>query len=893
MIGKQISHYRILQKLGEGGMGVVYKAEDTQLKRFVALKFLPTNLTQEEDAKKRFIREAQAASALDHPNICAIHSIEQTDEQETFICMAHYDGETLKDKIKRGPLPLLDAIDIATQIVQGLARAHEAGIIHRDIKPGNVIITERDEVKILDFGLAKLAGQTITKSGSTLGTVAYMSPEQVQGRTVDERTDVWAWGVVLYEMLTGELPFKGEYDPAIQYAIVHLEPEPLTQTRSDVPQELEQVVERTLAKEPQERYQHAGELAVDLKRTLHGRVATKRLSFTRPPWLSRFSLQQLITMVILTGRARWKQLLPWGFVAILALIIAILTLTRNPFVTPTTRFAITLPPSDRLPAGAGRSPDLALSPDGKQLVYVAIRGGSRQLFHRGINDFEAKPIPGSEGGGGPFFSPNGEWIGFFAEGKLKKASLLGGPPITLCDAPGRLRGASWGHDDNIFFSLDDYTGLSKVSSDGGESEVLTTVDHTKGEHSHQWPEVLSNSNAVLFSVATTNAISSDDARIALLVPGTGEYRVLIEGGSNPKFVTPGYIVFNRAAQLLAAPFDVESLEVTGSPVPIVSGVQMSKANGGCAFSISDTGTLIYVPGGTQSDRTLVWVNRQGTERPIPLQPDGFAELDLSPDGQRLAINVGWTNHNLWIYGVARNSFTRLTFEADNHRLLWAPDGKHVTFSSNMHGGRDIFWIPADGSGVVESLVTSQYQKSPSSWSPDGKVLAYTALHPTTKGDIWTISLDGEPTPKSFLQTRFYERYAHFSPDGRWIAYASNETGRREVYVRPYPGSGRKWQISNEGGDEPVWAASGRELFFRKGNKIMAVTTETGLDFTVGKPRLLFEGSYPNWIGKSYDVTPDAQSFVLIKNEQQRPRPTQLNVVLNWFEEIEQAFGGGN
>ena len=565
--------------------------------------------------------------------------------------------------------------------------------------------------------------------------------------------------------------------------------------------------------------------------------------------------------------------------------------------TSIARSVITLPPVERL-AGLN-STAVALSPDGIHLILVVRAGDSRQLVLRLIDRGESALIAGTEGAESPFFSPDGQWVGFFADGKLKKVSIGGAAPLTLCDAPA-LQGASWGTNDTIVFAPSNRSGLFQVSAAGGTPKVLTTLDAEKGEISHRWPETLPNGNAVLFVEGTAT-----DSRIVVLSLETGERRVLIEGGTHARYVPTGHLVYapeGTPGTLLAVPFDPSRLEVTGSPVTIIEGVGAFE-EGPAQFSFSSLGTLVYVPRGiAEEERTLVWVDRQGAEEPLGAPPRRYRNLRLSPDGLRLAVTIGrGNNQDVWIYDIARHALTQLTFEKgrDIHPI-WAPDGRRLAFRSAREGSQNLFWKPADGSGAAERLTTSENGvQSPTSWSPDDQVLAFYE-RPAAEGssatglDIWVLPLEGERKPRPFLQTQFDEGGAVFSQDGRWLAYGSNESGRLEVYVQPFPGPGNKWQISTEGGAEPAWARSGRELFYRNGDQMMAVEITTEPTFSAGTPKLLFEGTFQGGgvSRANYGVTPDGQRFAMIQEGGPNEPPPQIYVVLNWFEELKRRVPTG-
>ncbi len=895
MIGQTISHYKILEKLGEGGMGVVYKAEDIKLKREVALKFLPTNALQGKEEKERFTREAQAAAALNHVNIAHIYAIEEFDGQ-MFIAMEYIEGKPLAEMVGV-PLPLEKVITYATQIVAGLQAAHEKGIVHRDIKSANIMVTDKGELTIMDFGLAKLANRSMmTQEGTTLGTIAYMSPEQARGETVDSRSDIWSLGVVLYEMVSGQMPFKGDYEQAVVYSIMNEDPEPLTSLRTGVPMDLERIVNKALTKSPDERYQHINEMLVDLRTLKKNILSLRKKTSTGSPAFNKHK------------RTRWQVVIPWS-ITIIAVGVAIVLWSLWRGATPLPepplmRFVHSLPPGQTIEDVESSGSAVSLSPDGSQLVYTASDSGSgTKLYRRPIDQFESTPIPGTEGASNPFFSPNGQWVGFFAEGKLKKVSLMGGAPINICEAQSGY-GASWGADETIIFSPTFTSGLMRVSAAGGAPQIVTNLKSEQGELSHRWPEILPDGKSVLFTINT--GMSADAKHVAVLSLTSGKQPIVVKDGTNAHYVSAGYLVYLRAGSLMAVAFDVEQLEVTSPAVRVLDGVKFSRAGGG-HYSFSRNGSLVWIPAPDLTPSTsefssavslkvaessLFWVDRRGHTQQLPLPSRGYWAPSFSPDGRRVALTI---DLDIFILDLDRDAFTRFTFEGRNHIPIWTPDSRRLTFSSARKGHPNLFWKMADGSGIAEQLLTSKQHQDPGSWSPDGKLLAYTELHPETNWDIWLLGLKGERRSEPFLQTRFNEYHPMISPDGRWLAYSSDESGRLEVYVRPFPDGRGKWLISTEGGQEPLWAQDGQELFYRTGGKLMNVAIETDSSFVAGRPRLLFEWEYDSSEmdprgSPNYDVSPD-ERFLMIKPDPSLPS-TKINFVLNWFEELKRKVPGG-
>jgi Tol biopolymer transport system component len=611
-------------------------------------------------------------------------------------------------------------------------------------------------------------------------------------------------------------------------------------------------------------------------------------------------------------RALGRRALIFGLGALLLTAVLASLATWNlkpapaPAPQPVIRTVINLPPGQQL-AGLESGPAVALSPDGTHLAYIARQGGTQQLYLRAMDSLESKPIPGTEGAIEPFFSPEGQWVGFFAGGKLMKVSVSGGATLMLGDAS-LSRGASWGSQGMIAFTpTPNVSGLLQVPEAGGTPQPLTRL--TKGEVAHRWPEFLPGGKAVLFAAGPTG-LTFINAQVAVQSVGTGERRNLVQLGTQPRYAPSGHLVYAQGGSLMAVPFDPQRLEVTGTAAPVVEGVLQSPVTGAAQYSLSSTGSLVYVPGGVQATQLrLVWVSRNGAEQPVAAAAHTYFSPRLSPDGRRIAVGITESESQIWLWDLTRENLTRFTFEGNYNPVpVWTPDGKRIAFESNKEGPPNLFWQLADGSGGLERLNTSEYIQVPVSWSPDGKLLAFMEVNPTTGVDIWVLRM-GDPSASSgqvpsagswqvrkaqpFLRTPFNEGGPRFSPDGRWLAYMSDDSGRYEIYVQPYPGPGGKWQISTEGGTEPAWNRSGRELFYRSGDKMMVVDIATQPGFAAGKPRMLFEGRYEQAPVQSndYDVSHDGQRFLMLKPTDQAA-PTQINVVLNWFEELKQKVPTG-
>jgi serine/threonine protein kinase/Tol biopolymer transport system component len=893
-----LGSYKIASSLGAGGMGEVYQARDTKLNRDVAIKVLPAAFVHNAERLSRFQREARMLAALNHPNIATIHSLEQA-KGVHYLVMELVPGQTLAERVSAGTLKVEGALKIAVQIAEALEAAHEKGVIHRDLKPANVKVTPEGRVKVLDFGLAKafaddggldlsnaatLTAMT-TEEGRILGTPAYMSPEQARGKPVDKRTDIWAFGCVLCEMLTGKKTFRGETVSDTIASVLEREPE-WQALPPTTPAKIRELLRRCLQKDSQRRLRDIGDARIQIEETL----AAPAIPEPSP------SAKGI--------RARWRGTMVWGVASLLLAAVTSVTVWNlkppsAPLPQPVSRFAITLPPGQQL-AALESGPAVALSPDGIHLAYIARQDGVQQLYLRAMDSQEGKPIAGTEGAVSPFFSPDSEWLGFFAGGSLKKVSVGGGTVMSLANAA-LPRGASWGSQGIIAFAPTTNGALQQLPDAGGTARPLTRLG--KGEISQRWPEFLPGGKTLLFA-SSANTSSWSNAQIAVQSVATGERRNLIQGGTNPRYAPSGHLVFSQGGSLMAVPFDPRRLVVTGPPGRAVERVLQSSVTGVAQYSFSSNGSVVYVPGGIQSAQSiLVWVSRNGTVQLLAAPVRAYRGPRLSPDGRRVAVAIEEQESQTWLYDLSRETLTRLTFAGSaNYNSSWTPDGKRVVFNSNKEGPLNLFWQLADGSGGLERLTNSQSTQAPMSWSPNGQVLAFIEVNPTTGRDIWMLRMS-DPVlgpgqvrnPQLFLQTPFTESAPRFSPDGRWLAYVSDESGRFEIYVQPYPGPGGKWQISTEGGTEPVWNPNGRELFYRSGDKMLAVEVATQQGFTAGKPRMLFEGKYepapatfPN-----YDVSADGQRFLMLKLvEQAEAAPTQMNVVLNWFEELKQKVPTG-
>ena len=894
MIGQTISHYKVLEKLGEGGMGVVYKAHDSTLDRDVALKFLPPHVAGSEQDKSRFLQEAQAAAALNHPNICTIYGIEEHDGQH-FIVLEFVDGHMLQEKKQN--LPLKQALEIGIQIADGLAAAHEKGIVHRDIKPENIMIRKDGAAQIMDFGLAKLRGATrLTKEGSTVGTAGYMSPEQIQGLEVDHRTDIFSLGVILYEMLTGQSPFKGVHETAIAYEIVNVDPPPMATVKPDLDPEIDAIILDCLAKDPADRYQSAAELARNLRRF---KRESSRSRVTRTIAARHFEKEpsgQSSVPAPLVERYRkffWPSLA--GVLAV-SLAVVIWSSWGNADVSrPVMRFSVDLPQDGLL---AFNLSTLDISPDGKLIAYSGNSGGSVQIFLRRTDDLTIHPLSGTAGAAYPSFSPDGQWIAYEVNGTLMKISVFGGASQKLCNAQGQTRGLTWANDHEIMFGHVN-RGILRVSASGGEPEAVTALDSTNGEISHRFPQLLPDGNTLIFTVKQSTISSFDDAIIVAQRLDSGEKKVLVRGGSYGRYVPTGHLVYVRAGSIFAVPFDASSLEIKGQPKPVEQGGWMNRASGDAFLAFSKDGAMVFSPAEPASfDNVLLsWLDRSGNVRPVLDSANSFFTATISPDGQKLAISIQAANDDIWIYHILRKTLTRFTFGGGNSAFpIWSPDGKYVAYAAERGSVVDIFRKPWDGSGSVERLTNGLSITEMTSYAPDGKAIAF-----TQNGDIWVLPLDGDRTPAPYIQTSANEAAPRFSPDGHWLAYSSNESGRDEVYVVPYPHGSGKYQISSGGGVFPLWSRDGKELCFAvsgfstrrvrggTGSAVMAVRILGTAPFDYSAQRTVV--TLPLSSGVT-DIAPDGQRFVLQTFRSQARAQTSLTVVLEWFEDLKAKTSGG-
>jgi serine/threonine-protein kinase len=861
--GTKLGPYEIIAPIGAGGMGEVYRARDTKLKRDVALKVLPETFARDPHRMARFQREAEVLASLNHPNIAHIYGVEGR-----ALVMELVEGESPK-----GPMPFDEAWHIASQIAAALEYAHDKGIVHRDLKPANVKVTPEGVVKLLDFGLAKaFAGHgeapadpenspTITcgatEVGVILGTAAYMSPEQARGKPVDKRADIWAFGVVLYELLTGERLFKGEDTSETLAQVLAKQPD-----FARAPVKARRLLHKCLEKDPKERLRDMG----DAKELVEEQSQAESPPHRKLPW----TVAALATAV--ASIALWA---PWR--------------ATRPADRPQVRLDVDLGPDVSLNSFAGA--DVIISPAGTRLVYVS----QNRLFTRRLDQAQATELPGTEGAYAPFFSPDGQWVAFFVGAKLKKISVAGGAVIVLCNATNGM-GGSWGADGTIIAAIRQPGGLYRISADGGAPAPLTEIDREHGDFTHRWPQILPGGKAVLFT-AHTRLGSFDEASIEVMSLRDRRKKTLLPGGTNGRYVPSGHLLYVNRGTLFAVPFDPGALEIRGAPTVVLNQVAYGRNNGDAEFEASQTGTLVYRSGGTRLGLvTVQWLESDGKTRALLPKPGDYARPSLSPDGRRLAIDVReGLDQDIWAYDLERDARTRIRITFDgggNHAPIWSPDGRHIVFGT----ADGIFWTRANGTGKPQLLIRSKHFAYPHSFTRDGKRLAYVSLDDLdTSSDLWTVPLENDGAglragkPEVFLQTPADERLPSFSPDGKWLAYSARESGSFQVYVRAFPDTGGKWQISSAGGTYPMWSRSGRELFFESlDNRIMvAGYTVQGDAFFPAEPRLWSEKVLANTVTftRNVDLAPSGKRIVALMPAEGGESQHHVVFLENFFDEL--------
>jgi Tol biopolymer transport system component len=892
--GHRIGVYEILGPIGAGGMGEVYRARDTRLNRDVAIKVLPEVFALDADRLVRFEREAQALASLNHPNIAHIHGVEAN-----ALVMELVEGEDLAERIARGAIPLDEALPIARQIAEALQAAHDRGIVHRDLKPANVKVRPDGTVKVLDFGLAKAVDAVgsgvsgpvggaamsptftspalMTHAGMIIGTAAYMAPEQAKGKPVDKRADLWAFGVVLYEMLTGRTAFDGETVTDVLAAVVLREPD-WTLLPPITPPAIRRLLARCLARDPKRRLGDAGEAAYQIEEALA--VSNDPVAPEAPA----------------AGKARTRAAalaVPWVLALIFAAFAAVLAWRQQHQPSPPgLRYSIETPPKTTL--NLVSRPALSVSPDGSMVAFIGTSGGTTRIHVRRQDEFEARALAGTEGASEPVFSPDARWLAFYSGNKLNKMPAEGGPIEPLADVNDP-RGLSWDADEVITFSPQSTGGVFQISpTRGGTPREITTVKE-KVERTHRWAQMLP-SGALIFTVGSlTSPDNYDGATIEALAARTGERRVLVKGASMARYFAPGTLLFSRGGAVFAVPFNPDTLEVSGTPTAVMQAVAGDATTGARNFAISTAGTFAYVAGSADGAlHRLMWVDRGGRAEPIDLPPGMYFDIALSPDGRRAAmVVVGGGGGDVWVYEFGRKTFTRLTFGGAHRTPVWSPDGSRLYYVALAADGssNQLVRKPADGSRDEEVITTVKVNIFLHEISRDERVATVAQATNIRKADIATLEIRKDAPLVPLVANEFDEYAADISPDGRWIAFQSDETSRPEIYVRDAAAKGGRWQVSTGGGEEPHWSHDGRELYFRADTQMMVAHVDPGATFQHSTPQLLFDGLFNLRVesGISYSVDPGGKRFLMTRLGDSNVPSTTIRVITNWTTELKRLM----
>ena len=900
--GSRLGPYEIIGPLGAGGMGEVYRANDTKLKRQVAIKILPSDLAADPARLARFQREAEVLASLNHPHIGAIYGFEESSGVNGLV-MELVEGPTLADRIAQGPIPLDEALPIARQIADALEAAHERGIVHRDLKPANIKVRDDGTVKVLDFGLAKagstgstsstgstgsetfadsptMASPAMSMAGMILGTAAYMSPEQARGKSVDKRSDVWAFGAVLYEMLTGKRAFEGDEITDIIANVVKSTPD-WSALPSTTPAHIVTLIKRCLEKDQKARI---------------GDIAVARFLLSSDSMIATATAMASPTETSAASRSWWPLAFAVAALAAIGMAAWIVAGGRNTNSSSVAYLDMSVSPAEFLmpSLNSGVRPSrlaFAIMPDGRRIIFAGGKAGAFQLYSRELGEPEAAAIAGTEGASAPFVAPDGQWIAFVAAGKIQRVPASGGPPTTICELPvGPTQwGATWGEDGNIYFAS--RTGIFKVRSGGGTAEQVTTADVSKGDR-HLLPQLLPDGKTLIYTAPPDVVVRSLD---------TGKEEKLIEGAADARFVAPDRLLFMKNGVLMGAPFNANTHKLTGPPAALVENV-MQGVNAGNGndetlagqFVVSKSGTLVYASGGINPPRQdlLVWVDRNGTSQ-VLAGPKPFLHPRVSPDGTKVAVSIRADNSreaDLWVYDVERATPTRLTFDGSG-ASAWSPDSKRLAVAV----GNGISLINADGSGKPEQLSQAEFQQIPAAWPPALNAIVYLQRPTANSFGLWLLPMQGSRKPELIHESKFPLTFAAFSPDGKWAAYASNESGGYEVYVQAYPGGGNKTRISLDGGNETLWLGNGKELLFRSGQgdqQFVSAAVKTTNPLRFEKTRVVFTGKPGEYDAttpsRSWDATSDGRKFLLTKNAESSDKlVTSLHVVMNWMEELRQ------
>gem|GEM_PF-847580 len=902
---ERVLHYEIIRQLGSGGMGVVYEARDERLGRHVALKFLPESISQDENARKRFLREARSAAAIDHPYICKIFEIGEWNGKN-FIAMELVRGKTLEQRLKEGPIGLEQSLQLASEIAEALEEAHREGIIHRDLKPSNIMLARDGHIKVMDFGLAKplppiddatrVEGYTgLTGSGIRLGTVPYMSPEQLEGLDVDARSDIFAFGILLFEMVTGMHPFRRQDGIETAHAILREDPPPVTGYSTGVSELLSYVVRKMLAKKPRQRYQSALDVQNDLREIL------RILRGAEGPQI-RFRLRRSWKSILLAG----------GLVVAAAVIFLLLWESSPPVPAPILRADLSLPEGLRL--SHFYRTGLAVSPDGTMVAFVAgsmsnpyVFPEQTQIYVRRLDGWQARPVSGTLDSFQPFFSPDGEWLGFTQYDRvnnrffLKKVRVSGGEPVSLCECETRW-GASWGSGGDIVFGSGN-DGLFRVSASGGDPLPLTFLDRERGEIAHRLPHFLPDGRSVLFTSPLRNDALDSQAHIFIYSLDSGERKLLVEGW-DARYAPTGHLVFAREGSIRSVAFDPHTWTVSGPEVTVLEGVTHSiytvnptLRTGAAQMAFSESGLLVFTQGTVfpEIKGPVVWVDRTGREEPLEMEPRNFLTARISPDGNQVLLTTIYPPQDVWMYDTGRQTIRRQTFDERTLYAIWGPVAGQFTYTSSREAPRPLFTRQLDSGLEQGKLLAPELDVyvRPSAWTPDGKALLVVTSTPETSFDIALLHPGGEL--EWVMKTRFIEQYPELSPAGRWLVYTSDQSGRHEVYVRGFPERGRTLQISTDGGIEPAWSRDGREIIYRWRNEFFSVALKrVGEDLTAAEPEKLFEGNYGSVHAvRSFDVGPDGR-FIVVKRPDDSALeaaldqffPERIQLIQNWFQDLQ-------
>jgi dipeptidyl aminopeptidase/acylaminoacyl peptidase len=886
--GTRLGPYELISPLGAGGMGEVYRARDTRLDRDVAVKVLPAHLSASEEGRQRFEREARTISQLSHPHICALYDVGREGETE-YLVMELLEGETLADRLAKGELPSEHVLRYGIEIADALDKAHRQGIVHRDLKPGNIMLT-KSGVKLLDFGLAKavaplantsgltsfptVAGsrQPLTQEGTILGTFQYMAPEQLEGKDADARTDIFAFGAVLYEMATGRKAFQGSSQASLISNIMKEEPAAISTIQPMTPPALDRVVRTCLAKDPEDRFQTAHDAKLQLQ------------------WIAEGGSQAGAPAVV-TARRKSRERVAW-IVAAAALLAAALFaygfVRRSPAETRLVRSSVLPPPKVSFNLAGSDAGSLTISPDGRRVTFVASgEEGGKQLWVRPLDQEGGHPLPGTEGAEWPFWSPDSRFIAFFADGKLKKVDVSGAPPLVICDARNG-RSGGWNREGVILFSPDSVVPIHRVPAGGGAPTPVTTLDVTKGETTHRWATFLPDGKHFLYMAGTHAGGTKSEANAVYLASLDSRDRIfLLHARSNVSYAS-GYLLYVLDKTLLAHPFDAKSLKLTGDPIPLEESILYDPGFFRASFSASDHGELVYATGTRESKAPLVWYDRTG--KPIGAavgEAAEYVDLAISRDGKTVAAAISDPAAgvpDIWLLDFQRGTRTRFTF-GSSLRPVWSPDGSRIAYASagkpSAAGFSSVISVkPTSGGGKADVVFNGEGQFVPTSWSEDGRFIALEVIRPKspTKTDVWILPLFGERKPYPFLETEFAEEGASFSPDGRWISYISDESGREELYVTSFPTRAGKWQVSNKGALAGGFVRSGKEIIYLGADQnLMSVEVrEEGSSFDSGVPKVLFKS--PRVLTGS--IAPLADRFLLAPREE-GSQGSSISLVSNW------------